>query len=45
MMDRLLTDFAKRILHRTFCTACGLGIIYVTVLFVTGMEPHEFWRL
>ena len=44
-MDNYLTPFAKRILDWIFCTACGLYMIYVTVLFVTGMEPQEFWGL
>ena len=39
----MLTDYAKLVLHRLWCTACGLVMIVVAVMFLTGFEPHEFW--
>ena len=44
-MGKFLTDDAKRILDWIYCTACGLGMIYVAVSTLVGMEPQEFWGL
>ena len=40
-----MTATHAKLLHRTWCTACGAIATWGAILFLLGMTPAEFWGM